>query len=173
MFQINLGIPPVLFRSLRGLYPRVVRRLNQKLNTQVQPALQQDLADLVEEPGPVEHPFEFGTPKSRRWYFANMVPKGSKGGSYRRTHALIKAWRLKITRQSDKSYIVVYNERDEARYVYGLPFVGLHLFQRQIPGHTHTGWGKEMKVAMALIQEHGVELIREAYQQTLQEEIRS
>lgn len=173
MYEIKIGLPQQLFTTLRSLSPRLVRRFNVKLTTKVLPVLQQDLRDFVQEPPAVVHPFEFGTAKSRRWYFANRVPKGSRGGSYARTHALIQAWTLKITRQSDVSYFVVSNPIDISKYVYGLPFIGLHLFQRQIPGHLRTGWGKDFRVAMALIGEHGADMVRETWRETVQEEIRS
>jgi hypothetical protein len=175
MYRISLGIPRDLFRSARNLRPRVVRRLNTKLTTKVQPQLQQDVRHLVIEPRPVVHPFEFSTPKSRRWYFANKAPRGSRGGSYARTHKLIQAWKVAIIRVSERQYVIVTNEIPESQYVYGLPFLAqFHTLQRQVPGHWRTGWGnEELRIAIALINEHAVELIRQAYRETIQEELRA
>jgi hypothetical protein len=69
--------------------------------------------------------------RARRWYFANKVPKGSRGGRYQRTGALEAAWEVVFVEDDSGAAIVLQNDEDAARYVWG---------NRQVPSHYLTGW---------------------------------
>lgn len=163
MFKAKMSIPPDLFAFTKDLPTRVKRRFNEKVRNTVQPELQRQVDDLLgTEPGPVRYPFAFATERSRRFYFAafrDRIP-------YRRTGALAKGWKVLITRQGQSDYMTIVNAAPEAQYVYGTPF------QRQVPGHRNTGWGRENKIALALIQEHGTDLLVTAALEALYEGVK-
>ncbi len=80
---------------------------------------------LNQPPGPVRLPFEFGSEKSRRFYFANFDTP------YQRTGATQK-WKVEGRRVDANTYEVwLVNENPNAPFVYG---------PRQVAGHTTTGW---------------------------------
>lgn len=99
-------------------------------NTQVRPGL---LAELQFEPRPSVHPFEFATPKSRRWYFwalsEGKIP--TDGTRYKRTHMLSQAWKVGLTVGDNSIAFFAENKRKEEKFVSG---------KRQVPGHRTTGW---------------------------------
>lgn len=69
--------------------------------------------------------------RARRWYFANMVPKGSKGGRYQRKGTLERAWDVKISVTGEGGAVLIENDSPGAVYVVG---------ERQVPSHYLTGW---------------------------------
>lgn len=153
MYRPRVSIPDALFRSFRDLPATARREFNREVKTTVQPELQRSVNGLFTAPGAVSKPFGFSTPKSRRFYFAKF-----KGHIPRpRTGAILRAWTVEIPRTDAQGYIIVYNKQDYARFVYGTPF------QRQVPGHMRSGWGKDNKVAFALIQEEGINLLTIAW----------
>jgi hypothetical protein len=156
MLTIKLSIPRDVFAAVRELPTRTKRNFNRELQTTVKPALQKDVdALLKDEPPRTGRTFEFSTPESRRYYFAafkGRIP-------YQRKHKLVKGWFVDIPRTSEKSYIVIGNSSPIAQYVYG----SVNPYQRQVPGHARTGWGRNNRVAFALITEHGIELIIDAW----------
>lgn len=156
MITIKLSIPKDVFAATRELPTRAKRTFNREIETVVQPELQRHVKDLVVvAPGPVVHPFAFATARSRRAFFAT---KGfGRGVPTRRTNAIINAWTIEVTRAGEKSYIILTNTNPASQYVYGTAY------QRQVPGHRATGWGRDLRPALALIQERAVELIIEAW----------
>lgn len=71
--------------------------------------------------------------RARRWYFANKVPKGSKGGRYKRTGALEAANEVGFTAQDNGGVFDFQNPSNAFEYVYG---------GRQVPSHYLTGWAE-------------------------------
>lgn len=69
--------------------------------------------------------------RARRWYFANMVPKGSKGGRYQRTGKMEEATNVRFVTDDLGGYFLVENDADGASFVLG---------ERQVPSHYATGW---------------------------------
>lgn len=69
--------------------------------------------------------------RARRWYFANMVPKGSTGGRYQRTGALERAWKIAVRVTPEGGAVEVSNASPGAIYVVG---------DYQVPSHYLTGW---------------------------------
>lgn len=104
-------------------------------NRDIKPHL---LSELQYEPGPAVLPFQFETEKSRRWYFANKVPKPLPGqkrvpGRYIRTHKLSKGWKVGISADDELIVISAQNSRKYEQFVTG---------PRQVKGHAITGWVK-------------------------------
>jgi hypothetical protein len=154
LYKTKIAIPPDLFRAVRDLRPRTRRNFNRELERAVRPALQKTVTRLLGvDPGAVHIPFEFATDRSRRFYFARF--KGRI--PYQRTGVILAGWLVEIPRSGEKSYIVVYNKVPAAQYVYGTPF------QRQVPGHARTGWGRNNKAAFTAIQREAFDLIADAW----------
>jgi hypothetical protein len=114
-------------REFPASFPAVFqRRLENEVAT---PLLEQ----LQTEPQPAVLPFGFETEKSRRWYFANKVPKGKKGGRYIRTHAFVKGWKATITINDNAVALTIRNPYKATKFITG---------DRQVRGHRITGWQK-------------------------------
>lgn len=69
--------------------------------------------------------------RARRWYFANKVPRGSAGGRYQRTGALIEAYQVVADVTDRDALITLINTAPGADYVVG---------DRQVPSHRATDW---------------------------------
>lgn len=101
------------------------------------PALiRRKLAPLVREPQQPDLPFIWSTDparqaRARRWYFANKVPRGSRGGRYVRTHQLVNNWKVESSKARDGSILTVSNDTPGLDYVQG---------PRQVPSHRQSGW---------------------------------
>lgn len=159
----RVTIPDDLFNAFRDLTGNARREFNREVKTAVQPQLQQSVNGLFTAPGPVVRPFGFSTPKSRRFYFARF--KGRI--PYQRTGKIERGWTVEVTRASARDYIILYNKVDASKYVYGTPF------QRQVPGHLKTGWGRDNRIAFALVQEEGINLLIDAWYNAVQRAARS
>lgn len=91
-------------------------------NAQVKPAL---LDELRHYPGPVKYPFQFGSDRSRRYYFATHTPP------YQRTGALAAGWRADVVMSDNAVAMSVGNPVKATPFVVG---------RYQQPGHSRTGW---------------------------------
>jgi hypothetical protein len=69
--------------------------------------------------------------RARRWYFANKVPKGSKGGRYQRTGALTDGLDVALFSETDGFSAAITSAFDKFEYVIG---------DRQVPSHEQTPW---------------------------------
>lgn len=69
--------------------------------------------------------------RARAYYFAVIVPRGSKGGTYQRTGALEKATEVSFINLPNGGEFVLKNEADGAEFVIG---------SSQVPSHYLTGW---------------------------------
>lgn len=162
MYSPRVTIPGDLYNVFRNLTGNARREFNREIKTVVQPTLQRSVNGLFSAPGPVSKPFGFSTPKSRKFYFAKF--KGRI--PYQRTGAVLRGWTVEVTRRSARDYIILYNKVDYSKYVYGTPF------QRQVPGHMKTGWGRDNKVAFALVQEEAIDLLINAWYRAVNRAVR-
>jgi hypothetical protein len=163
MYRTKISIPPDLFRAVRALRSNARRNFNRDLQTTVRPALQQTVSRLLGvDPGPIvsgpNNPFRFSSDASRRYYFARF---GGNLPYQRRSPGIAGGWIVEIPRSGEKSYVVVYNRFPEAAYVYGTPY------QRQVPGHAKTGWGRNNRAAFAAIQREAFDRIVDAWYQAV------
>lgn len=89
------------------------------------------LTELQYEP-PQQRTYVFSTPRSMRWYFANKVPKGSKGGNYKRTHGLSQGYKVTVLRSDGAVVLSVRNPANTAyRWTQS---------KQQTIGHRINGW---------------------------------
>lgn len=86
------------------------------------------------------HPFEFATPRSRRWYRAQVRAGNIRtdGTRYIRNGDLGKAWMVLFDRRQTEGFLTVKNTASMAIYVFG---------NRQVAGHATTGWGQNFAQA--------------------------
>lgn len=140
MFNLRVTVNLRRTASLKDLKLRSTRQFEQRLRTNVQPALEADIAALTEEPGPAVYPFQFATDKSRAfyfWQFKGEIP-------YLRTGMLRDSWTFDISSSGTPGRfaglfgavtgnirVVLVNTDPASIYVYG---------PRQVPGHRNTGW---------------------------------
>lgn len=72
--------------------------------------------------------------RARAYWFAVRVPRGSKGGRYKRrgkAGGLITKWEYLFELTRDEGSITLVNTGEGSEYVYG---------PRQVPSHTASGW---------------------------------
>lgn len=158
---IKATLPTRFLAAARAIPVVAQKRLRVELKTYVQPALQKDV-DKVIAPYPAQRtPWGngFGTDKSRRWYFANKVPKGSRGGHYQRTGAIQDSWVVLINPIFADNTISIRNLRPESVYVYG---------PRQVPGHKKTGFAKNFPEKLKFINRRIDELSSTAWLRSVQ-----
>lgn len=118
-------------RSFPDKFPAAMKK---RLEADVIPPL---VAQLQVEPREAVHPWQFQTAKSRAWYFANKVPKGSKGGRYVRTHAFVRGWRGRVSVGDNAVTMSISNPAPQTKFITG---------KRQVIGHAITGWQKHENV---------------------------
>lgn len=156
MFNLKIKLPDNLLKSIKTLPTTSYKMMHVEMEKTVKPAVQKEVTDLVATyPGPVQYPFEFGTAKSRRAFFATQG--FGRGIPTVRTDTLKRAWQTRYRFTDKLGALVIENTADYAKYVYG--FKG----QRQIPGHSRTGWGRDLPPALQLIDEYATKLIIDAW----------
>ena len=130
--SVQLVFDDAALKALQAAVADSPRRFTAFLGSVVIPAAQRRVdAVLNETPGAVKLPFQFATPKSRRWYFANRKPP------YKRT-GKAQQWKLVMQASSGETVeIYLENRAPHALWVFGSP-TGEH----QVPGHARTGWKK-------------------------------
>jgi len=128
MFSATVVVDTDVLDALRETARQAPRAYQAFVNGTVRrAALQEVRARLAEYPGPVKHPFEFATAKSRRYYF--WLRKGK--GPYRRTGHLLESWTIEVQASVTDGFITAVNTASYAQWVIG---------DRQVPGHRNTGW---------------------------------
>jgi hypothetical protein len=107
-------------------------------------------------PRPAVHPFQFATPKSRRYYFylvkTGRVP--TDGKRYVRSGKLPNGWRVQLLVKGGEFRIGIFNPARAAQYVYGtlVKDVG-RARRRQVAGHRNTGWILASPIAREIVDE--------------------
>ena len=184
MFKVKLSLPD-LRSSFLDLPTRAQAQFRRELPRTVQPALQSLVKQLIAPPpGPVVHPFEFATAKSRAWYFANKVPKVPTGGGHQFASAKSRAWffankvgknnrrprptgSYQRTGQIEASWVVIigFQIRDLGLItVTNLKPASIYVFgPRQVPGHARTGWGKGFNQKFIDIERQARQLVADAW----------
>ena len=84
-------------------------------------------------PNRAKHPFQFATPKSRRYYFylVNSGQVNTDGYGYVRNGGYAKSWRVDVSNNGNEYTVTVESTFPAAKYVGG---------NRQVAGHRNTGW---------------------------------
>lgn len=105
---------------------------------------------------PAIHPFQFATPKSRRYYFV-LIREGkinTDGKRYVRTGGYRKSWVVDTIKGKGTYTLSVGNKWRANRFVGGaLDFDESKARARQVAGHRRTGWQISAQVADAKFDE--------------------
>jgi len=89
-------------------------------------------------PPPAKLPFQFGSKKSRNYYFAVIVKnRKSSGGRYARTKKLQQSFFMKLLQSQRGVEFVFGSNSDITKYVVGNFDKNRN---HQVPGHHNTGW---------------------------------
>lgn len=143
MYYASLAIPHDVLLAQRETVKTAPGKMGDFIATVVMPEVQSLVqARLAPYPSEAVLPFAFATAKSRRWYFANRVPRGSKKGRYQRSGDLAQEWITEVDRRRNEGFMTVRNTDPAAIYIFG---------NRQVPGHARTGWGRGFAEAIAQI----------------------
>ncbi len=163
MFRAKLTIPNDFLGSYRRLAKNAQDRMRTELQTTVKTVLDRDVRDFLgQEPGPVLHPFEFSTDKSRKAYFAT---NGFGAGiPYSRTGNLVQSWTVNVVATVTRMAVSILNKSKYAKYVYGL---------QATPGHINTGWQRDLPTALELLQERLIEQVSAAWARAVALSLRS
>lgn len=99
---------------------------------------------MAEYPSQAKHPFEFATPKSRRYYFW-LIKQGkinTDGTRYIRNGKLGKSWSFEVKTNKRGVAMVIQTSAKMARYVGGTMAISKPSLARQaqVAGHRNTGW---------------------------------
>lgn len=173
MFRMRLTVNTDLLTRLRELPMRAQRNLRTSLQTDLKPDLQRDTDALfAEPPGPSPVGFEFGTPKSRAYYFwlISTFPQLTDPESrhWIRMGDLADAFEVRISDKLRENLIVVSNLRQKstgtmpypARFVYGA---------WAPPGHINTGWQGQADAARQTLQGKATEKIYKLWAKAVSE----
>lgn len=130
MVRLQLIIDSRVLDALKQALADSPKEFYNTVNQRIVPQAQKRLDEFLNaDPGPVKYPFQFATPKSRRYYFATHQPP------YRRT-GNVRKWRIALRAFSGQTVEMAFeNPASYAKYVYA-DAKGAY----QTPGHRNTGW---------------------------------
>lgn len=166
MYAARFNIPYARLSKIQS-GPAVAQvRFADKVEREVKPRVQREVnLRLGKEPGSALAPFKFSTDKSRAFYFAKFrgrIP-------YRRTHLLVRSWRVDFDRRLTKGQLIIRNIDPAAGWVYG-PGNPLSNY-RQVPGHRNTGWGQFLQRDLDMIVRFTRNWLDDAWQQSVKESL--
>lgn len=162
-YGYSLDIDTTYLEMISEVTPRVPELATQYFEDTVVPNIETEVDRVIAPYPPQRIPWGdgFATPKSRRWYFANKVEKGSKGGHYERTLDLMRAWYVRLDRRSVENFLRIGNSEPYAGHVYGRGNA-LSAYN-QVPGHALTGWGDDFDNKFAAIEEYSIQQLFAAW----------
>jgi hypothetical protein len=159
MYYASLDVDVAILRTAREVAKAAPEQMSAYFDGVVRPRVESLAQEkLAPYPGPTQLPFAFGTARSRRFYFAAKVPRGSRGGRYQRTGELAQAWRVDIDRRRNEGAISIRNVSPVAIYVFGV---------WQTLGHERTGWGKDFPAAIREITDITTDLLIDGWAEVL------
>lgn len=134
LFKMRLKVNQELLTRLRELPVRAQRLIKLRIRTELGPDLEKDANELMlEGPGQVSDPFEFGTDKSRRFYMAlvNEYPELTDGEHWLRSGDIETSFVVEVSDRFRENLIRIVNKHSKGKYVLG-PWL--------VAGHENTGW---------------------------------
>lgn len=142
-----LNINQSLLGRLRQIPDRAKSNIFSLVQSELAPQMEADLNEAMSAgPGPVSSPFEFGTPRSQRYWFV-LVSTGqveTDGEHYTRSGDIERAFKVEATGDASGSLFKVFNSHPKARFVTS-PWA--------VAGHKNTGWPQLTYTAIALVRD--------------------
>jgi hypothetical protein len=159
MLKISFTLNQQLGGKLKDLPPKIKSNFKTKLRTKLRPELEELANSLLNvEPGPVSEPFEFGTPRSKRYYIilVKKNPGLTDGQHWKRRGLEQEAFRIMIRDYVRADLISLVNiqrqstgtEPYPARYTYG-PWA--------VAGHINTGWPALLQRATPILRTRAID----------------
>lgn len=128
--------PLLDIESFYADFARITFDIAEQVFKRVEPLVYQEVRHV---PPPAKHPFEFGTPKSRRYYM-RAVRDGrirTVNGRYQRTGKLPEGWKFRVVKTEAGATFTLAHGALAAKWVYG-SFDARRRYQ--VAGHQNTGW---------------------------------
>lgn len=147
LFRMKLKINQDTLQRIKDLPDRARRNVYTTARTQLVPELEQTINELmVPGPSPVSSPFQFGTEKSRRYWFF-LIDTGqveTDGNHYIRSGDIETSFKVEAAGNVTESLFRIFNAHPKAKYLFG-PWL--------VAGHDATGWPEQAEAARQLLQE--------------------
>lgn len=166
MFKFTITVNQGLLQQLRDLPMRAQRNLRARMQTELQPELQDRVDALMgEPPGPVSEPFEFGSAKSRAFYFILIRenPGLTDGAHWIWTGEMASGFRVEISDRLRENLIRVINRKQKAPFVYG-PWM--------VAGHLNTGYSLQVSIARRQLRQYAIRRILVFWRQAVRDGLR-
>lgn len=149
MIKVSADLDTRVFDDIQSTISRSGKLMSRAFQRDVTKVRQQFERDVANEPPQAPLPFVWSSnpqaqARARAYYFANKVPRGSRGGRYKRTHKLAKSWKFKIDLKDAAGVITATNDTPGAEYVIG---------DRQVVSHRIAGWytDEELRVKYSAV----------------------
>jgi len=163
-FRMRLTVNQAVLGVIRELPERAQRNLRRKLQTQLKPELQADVDALMASPAKPrdDTPFEFGTDKSRRFWFVliRASPDLTDGSHYLRSAIIEEGFQVTVSDRLRENLVKIVNIQPKSTFVYG-PW--------QVAGHRNTGWGAEFERARQELQAKAIAKIVQYWYEAVDE----
>lgn len=133
------------------------RAVQQAVSTTIRTQIERDILPLKTEPPQPDYPFVWShdpqkQARARAWWFAYLQRSGKKkqGGSYQRTHELVKGWEVDVSQFRASILIAISNAAERAVKWTQSVF--------QTPSHKQSGW-VEYEGVVLKAEEHAADSI--------------
>ena len=135
MIRVRLTVDPTVILEIRKQIQRMPKLMQAEFSA-VSQEIQTGFLDEIRglEPGPVKYPIQWTSDKQRRYVMAKLRKAGNI--PYRRTGKFMGGWRVRQYTTEAGGFIVLTNEWDRAKYVWGDPLQP----DAQQMFHINTGW---------------------------------
>lgn len=164
---MRLTVNQSVLGVIRDLPERAQRNLRRKLQTDLKPELQADVDALMAAPAKPrdDTPFEFGTDKSRRYWFVliRARPDLTDGSHYIRFGIIQEGFEVLVSDRLRQNLVKIVNVQPKSTYVYG-PW--------QVAGHRNTGWGAQFEQARQALQSKTISRIVQYWYEAVNEAAR-
>ena len=175
MFRFELSLNPKVLADLRALPMRAQRIMRRKIVTVIGPEIEQMVAALVaQEPLRGDEWFQFGSDKSRKFYFWMLYnePELSDGTHWRRggSSGIETAWEVHVSDRFQDTQIQITNARRKAKGLSQGEYPTQYVFgDYAVAGHIRTGWVEWAEQAQKQLKAHLWQRTMELWAESVQE----
>lgn len=174
MLRMKLTLNEELLERMRQLPIRVQRNIRRKIAVELAPELQADVSRLMgTAPGPSPSDFQFGSEKSRRYYFflIRSNPELSDGEHWIRSGLLETSWIVEASDRFRVNQITISNNLRQSTGTRDFP--GKYVYGSFAPeGHIETGWPAQAQQMRNIMQAKMRRVIRVMVRDSVNEGLR-
>lgn len=179
MFNMRVIQNEEMLQRLRDLPERAQRNIRRKVNTELVPELQTDVSRIMESaPGPSPADFQFGTEKSRRYYFFLIrsnpeLAGGEHGEHWIRSGLLETSWIVEASDRFRVNQITISNNLHQSTSKGNIPYPAKWVYGDFSPeGHIQTGWPQQARQMRNIIQAKVSRLLKVMWRESVSEALR-